>query len=421
MKWNRSTLGEIAKRTSSVIQTGPFGSQLHQHEYEDEGVPVIMPKDISGGRVLEESVARISETTAERLNRHRLNPRTLVVPRRGDVTKRAFITADQDGWLCGTGCLKIELKGDVLSPEYLYYFMEQEDVVSWIRQNSVGTTMLNLSAAIIADLPVAYPDFPSQSRIASILTTYDDLIENNRRRMTLLEESARLLYREWFVHFRFPGHESTRFSNGLPEGWERGHIGDFIDQGAVDLQTGPFGTQLKASDYTEDGTPVINVRNIGYGDLRPDKLEFVPEEIAERLSVHLLRPDDIVFGRKGAVDRHILITQAHDGWMQGSDCIRLRSLTEQVCPVILSFAFREPSHHDWMLTQCGNKATMASLNQSVIGRIPILVPCEKIRSEFQVYTRDLLNQIANLTSQNQKLKTARDLLLPRLMSGEIEV
>src|SRR5205814_1626743 len=108
MKWRRSTLGEIVKRDRGLIQTGPFGSQLHRSDYQPDGVPVIMPTDIADGRVSAESVARVSEATADRLARHKLKPRTIVIPRRGEVTKRAFIRVEQAGWLCGTGCLKIE-------------------------------------------------------------------------------------------------------------------------------------------------------------------------------------------------------------------------------------------------------------------------------------------------------------------------
>ena len=120
MRWQDSTLGELAKRDGGLIQTGPFGAQLHQADYQSEGIPVIMPKDIADGRVSVESVARISEETANRLERHKLKPRTIVLPRRGEITKRAFIRAEQEGWLCGTGCLKIELSGKELAPEYLY-------------------------------------------------------------------------------------------------------------------------------------------------------------------------------------------------------------------------------------------------------------------------------------------------------------
>ncbi|MDR3490020.1 MAG: restriction endonuclease subunit S, partial [Bradyrhizobium sp.] len=156
--------------------------------------------------------------------------------------------------------------------------------------------------------------------------------------------------------------------------WKSCLVGDFVDDGLAEIQTGPFGTQLKASDYVSDGTPVINVRNIGFGDLRPDKIEYVGEETAERLSAHLLAPGDIVFGRKGAVDRHLFVQAEHDQWMQGSDCIRLRFLTDQVRTRFISYAFLRKDHQQWMLTQAGNKATMASLNQDIIRRIPVTAP-----------------------------------------------
>ena len=151
-------------------------------------------------------------------------------------------------------------------------------------------------------------------------------------------------------------------------------VAQLEDNGAVHIRTGPFGTQLKASDYTDEGVPVINVRNIGYGDLRPEKLEFVPEAKAERLSVHVLKESDIVFGRKGAVDRHLFVADGQRGWVQGSDCIRLRLSKDRINPRFASYAFLRPYHKEWMLRQCGNKATMASLNQDVIRRIVLPFP-----------------------------------------------
>lgn len=303
----------------------------------------------------------------------------------------------------------------------LYYFLSREWRSVVERFIITGATVDRFPLAKFPEFPVSLPSISVQKHVSGILSAYDEAIQNNRRRMGLLEKAARLLYEEWFVRLRFPGHEHTPITHGLPQGWERRTIGEFIEEGQVHLQTGPFGTQLKASDYVEEGVPVINVRNIGYGDLRADKLEFLPDEVAERLSVHMLGEGDIVFGRKGAVDRHLLVTKAQQGWMQGSDCIRLRSFSSALCPVLLTFAFRQPSHHDWMLRQCGNKATMASLNHDVISRIPLLVPPHAILTEFRSFATDCLAQIANLALQNQKLRSARDLLLPRLMSGEIEV
>lgn len=159
-------------------------------------------------------------------------------------------------------------------------------------------------------------------------------------------------------------------------------IGDLETEGAASIQTGPFGTQLKASDYTADGIPVINVRNIGYGDLRAEKLEFVPEATAERLSVHVLAEQDIVFGRKGAVDRHLFVTKGHSGWVQGSDCIRLRLDRNRINPRFVSYAFLSNRHKEWMLQQCGSKATMASLNQDVIRRIEFRLPNRSQQDEI---------------------------------------
>jgi type I restriction enzyme S subunit len=219
VSWDIATLGELTDHDGGLIQTGPFGSQLHQSEYQSDGIPVNMPKDISDGRVSTETVARVSEETASRLSRHQIKQHGIVLPRRGEITKRALIREEQEGWLCGTGCIKIELKGVQIVPEFLYYYMDQPHVVQWLEQHAVGTTMLNLSTEIVSKLPIRYPEPAMQVAIASILSTYDNLIENNRRRMALLEESARQLYREWFVLLHFPGSEHVPIANGLPAGW----------------------------------------------------------------------------------------------------------------------------------------------------------------------------------------------------------
>jgi|CXWL01.1.fsa_nt_gi type I restriction enzyme S subunit len=164
--------------------------------------------------------------------------------------------------------------------------------------------------------------------------------------------------------------------------WRVVTIGNLVDHGAADIQTGPFGTQLKASQYVEDGTPVINVRNIGYGSLKPDKLEFVAEETTERLAAHLLEPDDIVFGRKGAVDRHLHVTEEQAQWLQGSDCIRLRFLTDDIVTRFVSYSFLTIAHQKWMLTQSGNKATMASLNHDIIKRISLRLPAPVVQRDI---------------------------------------
>jgi len=151
-------------------------------------------------------------------------------------------------------------------------------------------------------------------------------------------------------------------------------IGDLIDCGLANIQTGPFGTQLKASEYVDVGIPIINVRNIGFGDIRDTDLEFISDIKAEELSVHRLEKDDIVFGRKGAVERHGLIAYKQVGWVQGSDCLRLRISADTVCQRYVSYFLRTHAHQDWMKALCSFGATMASLNQEIVKRIAIPLP-----------------------------------------------
>jgi len=160
-------------------------------------------------------------------------------------------------------------------------------------------------------------------------------------------------------------------------------ISKFVEAGVAEIKTGPFGTQLKASEYTETGTPVINVRNIGFGSIREAKLEHLPPAVDNRLKAHRLMPEDIVFGRKGAVERHAYIQPSQKGWIQGSDCIRLRfSDHNEIIPRFLSYWLLTPQHAEWMHQQCSHGATMASLNQGIVERIELPFPLLSIQKRI---------------------------------------
>ena len=145
----------------------------------------------------------------------------------------------------------------------------------------------------------------------------------------------------------------------------------------AELKTGPFGTQFSAKEYVSEGIPVINVKNIGYGNIISEGLVYVGINTLERLSEHKLKTGDIVFGRKGSVDRHCLITEKQDGWMQGSDCIRVRLTDASVYPNFISYYLLT----DVVKAKINNSAvgsTMASLNTDILGDIDIRLPnCEE--------------------------------------------
>ena len=410
MSWPVHSLGSLIESDGGVLQTGPFGSQLKQAEYTSDGVPVIMPTDIENGEVNERTVARVPETTVERLSRHKIKAGGIVLPRRGTITKRAFIRPDQEGWLCGTGCIKIELNGLRIWPRYLYYYLGLKNSVDWLERNAVGSTMLNLSAEIVSRFPMVCPSIPTQRRIADMLSAYDELIENNRRRIALLEQAARELYREWFVHLRFPGHESTRIVDGVPEGWER--------KTYADLFSFLGGFAFKSKTYEQNGEyGIVTIKNVHDAEFVPEcssKLSYVPEKMKEHCA---LATGDILLSLTGNVGRSCVVFG------------RNYLLNQRVAKVVGSTDIPK-SYTYWTFS---NKITqkelenlahgVAQLNLSpvILGQRSLLKPSSSLLRSFEEIADSILWQIATLNLKIVQLHQARDVLLPRLMSGEVAV
>ena len=175
--WKLTSLGDI----SSKIQTGPFGSQLHAHEYTDEGIPVLMPKDLINGRADINSAAKIPETRADDLAKHKLKKGDILFSRRGDVARFGLITEESEGALCGTGCLKVSISKEN-SALFLSYFLQKSAVRKWLEQNAVGQTMLNLNTTILSELPIMVASSKQeQQKIAKILSTWDKAISTTER------------------------------------------------------------------------------------------------------------------------------------------------------------------------------------------------------------------------------------------------
>jgi restriction endonuclease S subunit len=147
----RVPLAEHAAKNG--IQIGPFGSQLHAHEYTPEGIPVVMPQDLVDGRIVTGKIKRVGLEVAERLIRHKLAAGDIVFPRRGDLSKRAFVTHEHAGWLCGTGCIRFRPRDDV-DPRHLFEALSNNATSQWLVEHAVGTTMLNLNTTIVSKIPV---------------------------------------------------------------------------------------------------------------------------------------------------------------------------------------------------------------------------------------------------------------------------
>ena len=306
-----------------------------------------------------------------------------------------------------------------LNPEFLYYVFLQMGRTNAFAGLFTGATIKHLPREKLALVEVPVPPRNVQDAVARVLTTYDSLVENNRRRMALLEESARLLYREWFVRLRFPGHEHSRITDGVPTGWQTTDL-SAVCMPKIGIQTGPFGSQLHQSDYSEEGFPVVMPKDIIGSTISTESIARVPEAICHRLPRHILQEGDIVLARRGDIGRKSLITSREAGWMCGTGCMRLRANTDVVDP---RFLFATIGREDVMgvIASRAQGAIMPNLNLGILADIALVLPPKSLQQQFLEYVSPVHRQIEILQSQNEKLRTARDLLLPRLMNGEITV
>jgi type I restriction enzyme S subunit len=200
--------------------------------------------------------------------------------------------------------------------------------------------------------------------------------------------------------------------------WKETTLGELIKCGCADLQTGPFGTMLSASEYCDIGIPVIAVQDIGNNALRHGKLVYVNEETANRLKKYQVKKGDIIFGRKGAVDKRALIKEEESGWIQGSDCIRLR-LDNTIDYKFVSYQFGTDKYKEWMM-QFSTGATMPSLNQEILRLLPLLLPTLPEQKAIATVLSSLDDKIDLLHRQNKTLEAMAETLFRQWFIEEAE-
>ena len=383
MMWEIAKLGDISKN----IQTGPFGSQLHQSDYSECGIPVVMPKDLVGGKISEESIARVDKTHVERLCRHKIEVGDILYSRRGDVGRCAHVTKKEEGWLCGTGCLRVTIDSEKADSRFVFFQLQHPDTVGWVEKHAVGATMLNLNTTILSSVPIRLPTLEIQKRIADILSAYDDLIENNQKQIKLLEEAAQRLYKEWFVDLRFPGHENTKIVDGVPEGWSRTNINEILTfHRGYDLTK----NEMKAGRYPVVGSTTV----IGYHN------EFK------------IKGPGIVTGRSGSLGKYQFIW---DNFWPHNTSLYISDYKDHN----IFFVYSLLQTVDF--ASLNNGGAIPTLNRNVLSNIEVIEPTDELQEMFAKIAEAQYRKIRNLEKQNNQLKMATDVLLPKLMSGEVEV
>ena len=294
--------------------------------------------------------------------------------------------------------IRVRLKREVADPVFYHYYFKSP--ICRIRSIVTQGVQAGIRGNDLKKLKVHFPSIAEQRRIASTLSAYDDLIENNRRRIALLEEAARLLYREWFVHFRFPGHEHVKIIDGLPEGWKPRTL--------VELAEVVMGQSPKSQYYNEagDGLPFHQgVTDYGF--------RFVSHRIYSTAVTKLAEAGDILVSVRAPVGR---INITRDKIVLGRGLAAVRSRTEHQ-----SFLLYSLKNRFYAEDIIGTGAIYAATNKKELEGQTLIEPDKVVLAEFEEQARDIDQNIENLTTQNKKLAQARDLLLPRLMNGEIAV
>jgi type I restriction enzyme S subunit len=301
-----------------------------------------------------------------------------------------------------------ELDEEKLDKRFLYYLFNTRDVRNQIRASASGAKIRHTAPERILGVRFRYLPIEAQHRIASILSAYDDLIENNTRRIAILEEMARRIYEEWFVHFRFPGHEKVRMVESelglIPEGWEIKTLGEL----AADIRQG-----IQPTDV-DPQTPYVGLEHIPRRSITLNNWGNAQDVQSTKLTFNT---GDILFGKIRPYFHKVAVAPVNG--VTSSDSIVIRPKHADFYSLVLvtvsSDAFVAHA------TQTSNGTKMPRANWNILVKYPVMLPPTELLRKFNSIVSDVVAITRNFILRNQNLRTTRDLLLPKLISGEIDI
>jgi type I restriction enzyme S subunit len=304
---------------------------------------------------------------------------------------------------------------------YIFYYLRY--VQQNIQQLAYGTVQDNINLDTLHNLLIPLPPLPTQRRIAEILGRLDDKIEVNRRINRTLEAMAQALFKHWFVDFGpFQDGPLVESELGLiPEGWRVCNLKQLFPKDKNCVITGPFGSNLHASDYRDKGVPLILVKHVDNGYVLENNMPLVGSHKLPELERYLLKEGDIVFTRVGVVGQSAYIHKRNVGWMISGQMLRVRVNNRNILnPRYLAQAFLTESFIKMVEAQAVG-STRPSLNTELLAKFKFIVPPIEVQNEFTRTALKLDRQVQNNLAENRSLTTTRDYLLPKLLSGEVAV
>lgn len=383
------------------------GGAWSDKEYVLTGLPVLKVTNCKPSGFALSDIDYLPYSAAEKYAKNKLELGDVIIATVGShpnlkdsaAGRSCVVNSMVEGYYLNQNAVCMRTKDtDVLDQGYLGYLSIYYEFQHFIQMRGRGAAnQMRIAISSIKEYDCTLPNIKTQRRIASILSTYDDLIENNQKQIKLLEEAAQRLYKEWFVDLHFPGYENVKVVDGVPEGWKRKKL--------IDIANVQYGYAFNGSLFNSEkkGMPIIRIRNIPSSSTNDYTTETADEQ-------YLVYNGDIVVGMDG--EFHI------NSW--ADDTAYLVQRTCKIKPIIpemngyLLWAIYEPIKY-FEKTVVG--ATVAHLGKKHIDTVSLLVPPQNL----YVYLQSIFDKRQLLMNQNKLLKEARDRLLPKLMSGELEV
>lgn len=375
-----------AVKTIREISVGVYDGPHATPELHDEGAAVFLgiPNLLPDGRIDVTAARWVAERDLAKWTRRVTpQPNDIVFTYEATLNRYAIIP---DGFKCCLGRRTALIRPDPsqIDHRFLFYYFFSPRWRAQIEANTLtGATVDRIPLTTFPEFEVLVPDLQEQKGIAEVLSAYDDLIATNQRRIALLEDAARRLYLEWFVHLRFPGHESVPARDGVPEGWEQKPLGDIAPLN--------YGKALKSTDRKDGMVPV-------YGS----------SGIVGTHNLALVGSGAIVVGRKGNVGSL---------YFSPVPCFPIDTVY-YIVPAQTSYWLFLALHQ---LNFISSDAAVPGLNRTYAHSLPVLQPSNDVAEAFERLVRPVFEQVQQLTEQNAKLNRTRDLLLPKLMSGQLDV
>lgn len=402
------------------------GGSWTQDEYASQGVKVIKVSNLVNDGIDESNMSYLPYESTSVYEKNILKSYDLVVTTVGShpqlkasAAGRGFVISPvYEGSLLNQNTVCIRTKDEnILFNRYLGYVGRSDDFRHFIQQTGRGAAnQMRIPISKIKTYALSLPKLETQKRIASILSNYDDLIENNLKRITLLEETAQNIYKEWFVNFRFPNYEHTEFDaeSGLPKGWRKGKVADLCEVKS--------GYAFKSKDWQIEGNPVMKIKNITKNTVDITDCDYVDDEVAQSAEKFELFEGDVLIAMTGATVGKVGLIPKIDKRIYLNQRVGLfRPFSEIDNNVYLVFSFFMTDDAQKQILNFAGGAAQPNISSSQISEVELNIGSDEILKMFESKIQSIIVQIQTLYSQNQKLKEARDILLPRLMNRRIEV